>query len=83
LWQAVMLGFAGLDLMGDTLGINPRLPPEWRALSFNVCWRGRSVAIHIADSTVQATLAKGEQMEMRIAAAAHKLTPVAPLQVSI
>ena len=25
LWQAVMLGFAGLDLMGDALGIHPRL----------------------------------------------------------
>jgi trehalose/maltose hydrolase-like predicted phosphorylase len=29
LWQTVTLGFAGLDLMGDTLGIDPRLPPEW------------------------------------------------------
>ena len=27
LWQAVVLGFAGLDLTGDTLGIDPRLPP--------------------------------------------------------
>jgi trehalose/maltose hydrolase-like predicted phosphorylase len=83
LWQAVILGFAGLDLMGDTLGINPRLPPEWRSLSFRVCWRGRCVAIRVDGSSVEATLAKGEQMEMRIAAATHKLTPVAPLQVSI
>jgi trehalose/maltose hydrolase-like predicted phosphorylase len=83
LWQAVILGFAGLDLMGDTLGINPRLPPEWRSLSFRVCWRGRSVAIRIAGSTVQATLAKGEETEMRIAAANLKLTPGATLQVSI
>ena len=28
LWQVVMLGFAGLDLRGDTLGIDPRLPPR-------------------------------------------------------
>jgi trehalose/maltose hydrolase-like predicted phosphorylase len=32
LWQAAILGFAGLDLTGDTLGIEPRLPPQWRAL---------------------------------------------------
>jgi hypothetical protein len=44
----VILGFAGLDLMGDTLGINPRLPPQWRGLLFKVCWRGRSVGIRIA-----------------------------------
>jgi trehalose/maltose hydrolase-like predicted phosphorylase len=83
LWQAVILGFAGLGLMGDTLGINPRLPPEWRSLSFRVCWRGRSVVIRITGSTVEAALAKGEEMEMRIAAATHKLTPAATLQVSI
>ena len=83
LWQAVMLGFAGLDLMGDTLGIDPRLPPQWRSLSFRVCWRGRSVAIRIAGTTVQATLVEGEAMEMRIAAARRKLTAGATLQVSL
>ncbi len=83
LWQAVMLGFAGLDLTGDTLGIDPRLPPRWRSLSFRVCWRGRSVMIRIAGRTVQATLADGEAMEMRIAAAKRKLMPGATLKVSM
>ena len=27
LWQAVMRGFVGLDLVGDTLRIDPKLPP--------------------------------------------------------
>jgi trehalose/maltose hydrolase-like predicted phosphorylase len=83
LWQSVTLGFAGLDLMGDTLGIDPRLPPQWGRLSFRVCWRGRSVAIHIAGGKVEVTLAEGEEMEMRIAAAKHKLTRGATLQVSM
>jgi trehalose/maltose hydrolase-like predicted phosphorylase len=83
LWQAVIRGFAGLDLMGDTLGIDPRLPPEWRSLSFRVCWRGRSVAIRMAERTVQATLIEGEAMEMRIGAVTRKLTAGAPLQVSV
>jgi trehalose/maltose hydrolase-like predicted phosphorylase len=82
LWQTVTLGFAGLDLMGDTLGIDPRLPPEWRSLAFRVCWRGRSVAIRIAGGTVEATLAEGDELEMRIAAATHKLIAGAPLRVS-
>jgi trehalose/maltose hydrolase-like predicted phosphorylase len=82
-WQAVMLGFAGLDLMGDALGLDPRLPPQWRSLSFRVCWRGRSVAIRIAGKTVQATLVEGEAMELRIAAARRKLTAGAPLDVSV
>jgi len=83
LWQTVILGFAGLDLMGDTLGIDPRLPPDWRSLSFRVCYRGRSVAIRIAGGTVQATLVKGEEIEMRIAATKHKLTARATLQVAM
>ena len=60
LWQAIILGFAGLDLKGETLGIDPRLPPQWRSLSFCACWRGRSVAIRIAGDTVQATLVEGD-----------------------
>ena len=83
LWQAAILGFAGLDLRGDTLGIDPRLPPQWRSLSFRVCWRGRSVAIRIAGRTVQVALADGEAMEMRIAAAKRKLTPGVTLKVSM
>jgi trehalose/maltose hydrolase-like predicted phosphorylase len=83
LWQAVILGFAGLDLKGDMLGIGPRLPSQWRSLSFRVCWRGRSVAIRIAGNTVQATLAEGEGMEMRIGAATRKLAPGAALQISL
>jgi trehalose/maltose hydrolase-like predicted phosphorylase len=80
LWQAVMLGFVGLDLRGDTLGIDPKLPPQWRSLSVRVCWRGRSVAIRIAGRNVQATLVDGQPMEMRVGTATLKLTP--GLQVS-
>jgi len=83
LWQAIVLGFGGLDLNGDTLGIDPRLPPQWRSLSFRVCWRGRSVAIRIAGNTVQATLMEGEGMEMRIAATTGKLAAGATLEVSV
>jgi trehalose/maltose hydrolase-like predicted phosphorylase len=83
LWQAVILGFAGLDLKGETLGVDPRLPPHWRSLSFRVCWRGRSVAIGIAGRAVQATLVEGEGIEVRIAAITHRLARGATLQVSL
>src|SRR5262249_2697084 len=66
---------------GDTLAIDPKLPPQWRSLSFCVCWRGRSVAIRIAGRTVQATLVEGEAMEIRIAAATRKLTAGATVAV--
>jgi trehalose/maltose hydrolase-like predicted phosphorylase len=65
------------------LGIGPRLPPQWRSLSFRVCWRGRSVAIRIAGRNVEVTLIEGEPVEMRIAAAKRKLTAGVTLQVSL
>lgn len=83
LWQAAVLGFAGLDLAGDTPAIDPKLPPQWRSLSFRARWRGRTVAIRIIGRTVQATLVEGNPMEIRIATATRKLTAGASLQVSI
>jgi trehalose/maltose hydrolase-like predicted phosphorylase len=83
LWQAVILGFAGLDLTGNTLAIAPKLPPQWRGLSFRVRWRGRSLAIRIAGNTVQATLVEGDAMEMRVAAATQKLRLGTTVQVSV
>jgi len=82
LWQAVMLGFAGVDLMGDRLTIDPKLPPRWRSLSFRVRWRGRSVDIRIAGKAVEATLVEGDAMDVRIAGAERKLVRSAPFQMS-
>src|SRR6516164_8895974 len=80
MWQAVILGFAGLKL-GDTLAVDPKLPAQWRSLSFRVCWRGRVVMVRITGRTVQATLVNGEAMEMRIGPAVRKLTPGATLEM--
>ena len=41
--QAVVLGFAGPDLVGEAISLNPRLPAAWRSMSFTVRWRGRAV----------------------------------------
>jgi trehalose/maltose hydrolase-like predicted phosphorylase len=82
LWQAVILGFAGLDLKGKIVGLDPRLPPQWRSLSFRLCWRGRSVAIRIVGRTLKATLLEGEAMDIRIAARTRKLSPGPPLITS-
>jgi trehalose/maltose hydrolase-like predicted phosphorylase len=83
LWQAVVLGFGGLDLRGDTLGINPKPPPQWRSLSFPVRWRGRKLDVRIAEGRVQARLSEGEAIEVRIAGAVRNLTPGAAVEVPL
>lgn len=47
LWQAAVLGFAGMELCADGLAFRPRLPVGWKRLSFAVQWRGRTVRLEI------------------------------------
>jgi hypothetical protein len=47
-----------------------------------VCWRARTVAVHIAGATVRATLEHGDAIEMRIGSATSRLAPGATLQVA-
>ena len=40
LWQATVLGFAGLRLHGEKPEHHAKLPPSWRSLSMRFQWRG-------------------------------------------
>ena len=41
LWQAAVLGFAGLRFCGERPEHRANLPPSWRSLSMRFQWRGR------------------------------------------
>jgi trehalose/maltose hydrolase-like predicted phosphorylase len=79
----VILGFAGVDLMGDLLGITPRLPPQWSSLSFCIRWKRRGLAITIAGNTVRAALMEGDAIDIRIVGVARALVPGATLEVAL
>lgn len=49
LWQAAVLGFAGLRLDEDGPRVEPHLSPRWRGMSFRVLWRGRSVPFELEE----------------------------------
>ena len=51
-WQAVVHGFAGIKISSDTLCINPRLPEDWKELSFCLKWRGYNLKIAINHTKV-------------------------------
>ena len=46
-WMMAVLGFAGLSLQSDAIGLSPQLPAEWRRVGFRIQWRGRRLAIRI------------------------------------
>lgn len=83
IWQAVVLGFAGLDLTGDVLIIDPKLPPDWRSLSFHVRWRGRLVAVRVDDAGAHVALADGEPMDVRLCGVTRTLSPEAVLDMTL
>jgi trehalose/maltose hydrolase-like predicted phosphorylase len=83
LWQAAILGIAGLNLAGETLELDPRLPPKWRALSFKVRWRGRSVGFCVTKDEVEAALIEGAAMDITVAGTTENLKPQAPLRIDL
>jgi trehalose/maltose hydrolase-like predicted phosphorylase len=54
LWQALVYGFAGIRPRGDSLIVDPRLPPEWTALEIALCLQGRPVRVRIDRAGVSA-----------------------------
>jgi trehalose/maltose hydrolase-like predicted phosphorylase len=46
-WQALAFGFAGVRPRGETLVVDPRLPPEWGALEVGLRFRGRPFRLRI------------------------------------
>ncbi|HEY2752902.1 glycosyl hydrolase family 65 protein, partial [Phenylobacterium sp.] len=75
IWQAIVMGFGGLDLSGDILGIEPKLPAHLRSLSYHVRWRGRLLAVRIAEAALEVTLVEGGPIDIRMAGATGRLTP--------
>jgi trehalose/maltose hydrolase-like predicted phosphorylase len=82
-WQAVVLGFAGLDLGGETISIDPRLPRQWRGISFAARWRGRPVEVRVAGTLVRVAMPDGGPAEIRIAGRTHALKSGAALEVQL
>jgi trehalose/maltose hydrolase-like predicted phosphorylase len=83
-WMTAVLGFAGLSFTPDGAALDPRLPEEWRSLTFGFQWRGRSVGIRITqDGAIEARLEAGDPMPLLIAGRRHELGAGDPLHVSI
>ena len=47
LWQALAFGFGGIRPRGETLLVEPRLPPEWTALELALRFRGTPLRLRI------------------------------------
>jgi trehalose/maltose hydrolase-like predicted phosphorylase/beta-phosphoglucomutase-like phosphatase (HAD superfamily) len=64
IWQAVVMGFGGLNLTGGLPRLDPHLPSDWQSLAFKIFWRGSEIAFHITHDDVKATLVSGPPVEI-------------------
>jgi kojibiose phosphorylase len=68
LWQAAVLGAAGLQLRDDGIAIGPHLLPGWVELAFPVQWRGRLLRLRLeADPRrIEVTVEKGDELTLTV-----------------
>lgn len=55
-WSALVYGFAGLRDDDDRLRFDPRLPERFRALRFNLGWRGMRISVCLRPEAIEFTL---------------------------
>lgn len=67
-WQAVVLGFAGLSFDQDGLRFAPQVPAHWQTLQFRVQWQGRRVRVTIEPERALCTVAleKGRALTISV-----------------
>jgi kojibiose phosphorylase len=46
-WQAVVFGFAGLQITADGWTVNPRLPAHWKRLAFKFYYKGKQYTVDL------------------------------------
>lgn len=52
-WNTAIFGFAGVSFTNDVLDISPRLPKNWKKLSFKLNWKGEALTISISQNVVE------------------------------
>lgn len=55
-WQAAVLGFAGVSLDSSTLSIEPHLPAEWKKMNFHLYYKGNLLDIKVSTAGVHIKL---------------------------
>jgi trehalose/maltose hydrolase-like predicted phosphorylase len=84
IWMIAILGFAGLSIRSDGIGIDPQLPSGWRSVAFGVQWHGRLLKLKIdgVHEALEATLEAGEPMTLTVRGEPHDILRDGSLRVS-
>ncbi len=59
-WLAAITGFGGMQVRGDTLAFEPRLPKAWKRLAFQIAWHGANIEVEIVPDAMRLRTRGGE-----------------------
>lgn len=65
-WQAVVFGFAGVDIRKERLWINPRMPRTWRKMVFSLYWRGNMLKLELTNNVIKLKALSNKKKEIEI-----------------
>src|SRR5687767_2254970 len=66
LWQAAVLGMAGMRLRDKGLAFDPHVPKGWQRLSFSIQWRRRQLSVIVGQNPVCMELHLAGEVPMEI-----------------
>ena len=80
-WSALVDGFGGLQVGGDTLVIDPQLPSGLTRLVFRVRWHGMRMLVEVDEHDVTVTLRDGDgaALDLMLCGEAVRVTADKPL----
>lgn len=74
-YQAVVFGFGGLCIRGETLCINPKVPKTWNKILFSFLWKGSILRFELAHNVVaiKVEFSKKKYVKIRVFNEVHEL----------
>jgi len=65
-YQALIFGFAGLQIVKEGLAVDPRMPRTWDRLVFSFFWKGRVIKFEISTDQVKLKIRSRQKTPLEI-----------------
>lgn len=66
IWQCIVMGFAGVRMLNETLRINPKLPTHWNSVSFNMYWQGSLLEVYINKDSIKLNTESSNEIKLQV-----------------
>ncbi len=82
-WSALAMGFGGMRDHGGDITFDPRLPADWRSLTFRVTLHGTRVRVRLTADTIRFEVEHGDKAELAVRGEYVEVTAGNPVSVAL